>query len=112
MFEFEEQYKNKGYKYIAGMDEAGRGPLAGPVCCASVIMPLDNDKIIEGINDSKKLSEKARESLYTKIINTAIAYKIVFVDEKTIDGINILNATKQGMKDCINSLSINRYYAG
>ena len=106
MFEFEEQYKNKGYKYIAGMDEAGRGPLAGPVCCASVIMPLDNDKIIEGINDSKKLSEKARESLYTKIINTAIAYKIVFVDEKTIDGINILNATKQGMKDCINSLSI------
>ena len=106
MFEFENQYKDKGYKYIAGIDEAGRGPLAGPVCCASVIMPLDEDKIIEGINDSKKLSEKARENLYNKIINTAIAYKIVFVDEKTIDGINILNATKQGMVDCINNLSI------
>lgn len=104
MFEYENEYSSKGYKLIAGVDEAGRGPLCGPVVCACVIMPLEEDKIIEGINDSKKLTEKKRNNLYDKIINTALAYSVVFVDEKTIDEINILNATKLGMKKCIGQL--------
>lgn len=106
MFEFEDKYMSDGYKFIAGMDEAGRGPLAGPVCVAIVIMPLEKDKIIEGINDSKKLSEKKREALYEKIIDTAISYKIELIDEKTIDTINILNATKLGMYKCINEIEV------
>ena len=67
MFDYESECLNLGYKLIAGMDEAGRGPLAGPVCVAIAIMPLEKDKIIEGINDSKKLSEKKREALFEKI---------------------------------------------
>lgn len=104
MFEFENEYKANGYKIIAGTDEAGRGPLAGPVVCACVVMPLEPEKIIQGINDSKKLSEKKREELYEKIINTAIDYSICAIDNKIIDDINILNATKQGMVNCINNL--------
>ena len=80
--------------------------MAGPVCVAIAIMPLEKDKIIEGINDSKKLSEKKREALFEKIINTAISYHIEFVDEKTIDNINIMNATKLGMHKCINSIDV------
>lgn len=106
MLDYEKEYMFKGCKYIAGIDEAGRGPLAGPVCVASVIMPLDEDSIIEGINDSKKLSEKKRDLLYDKIMERAIAYHIELVDEETIDKINILNATKVGMMVCINELSI------
>lgn len=106
MLEFEEKYESEGYSLIAGMDEAGRGPLAGPVCVAIAIMPLEKDKIIDGINDSKKLSEKKREALYEKIINTAISYKIELIDEKTIDTINILNATKLGMYKCINEIEV------
>ena len=101
MLDYENKYKGK---LIAGIDEAGRGPLAGPVVCACVIMPLDEDKLIDGINDSKKLTEKKREELYDKIIERAIAYSIVEVDEKTIDRINILNATKQGMKRALDGL--------
>ena len=86
MLDYENKYKGK---LIAGIDEAGRGPLAGPVVCACVIMPLDEDKLIDGINDSKKLTEKKREELYDKIIERAIAYSIVEVDERTIDRINI-----------------------
>ncbi len=104
MFEFEKTYQSQGYNLIAGMDEAGRGPLAGPVACASVIMPLDD--VIDGINDSKKLSEKKREMLYEQIIEKAISFKICFVDEKTIDKINILEATKQGMQNCIKGMAI------
>ncbi len=107
MFEYENKYKEFGL--VAGIDEAGRGPLAGPVVCACVVMPLDQDKIIEGINDSKKLTEKKREILYDKIINTALYYSIVQVDEKTIDDINILNATKQGMILAIKNLNIEPY---
>ena len=91
---------------IAGIDEAGRGPLAGPVVCACVIMPLDEDKIIEGINDSKKLSAKKRDVLYDKIIEKAISYKIVEVDHKTIDEINILQSTRKGMKEAVEGLNI------
>ena len=103
MLDYENKYKGKR---IAGIDEAGRGPLAGPVVCACVIMPLDEDKLIDGINDSKKLTEKKREELYDKIIERAIAYSIVEVDERTIDRINILNATKQGMKRALDGLKV------
>ena len=68
MLDYENEYLAKGCKYIAGIDEAGRGPLAGPVCVASVIMPLDEESIIDGINDSKKLTEKKRDLLYDKIL--------------------------------------------
>ena len=102
MLEYENKYKEFGL--VAGIDEAGRGPLAGPVVCACVIMPLEQDKIIEGINDSKKLSAKKRAELYEKIISTAIDYCIVPIDEKTIDEINILNATKLGMEKALNGL--------
>lgn len=104
MLEYENKLLSAGKKYIAGIDEAGRGPLAGPVCVACVIMPLDENDIIDGVNDSKKLSEKKRKKLFDEIINRAIAYHIEFVDEKTIDAINILNATKLGMIACVNSL--------
>ena len=106
MFDYENKYLSKGYKLIAGIDEAGRGPLAGPVCVAMVIMPLDKESIIEKVNDSKKLTEKMRDELYDEIINKAIAYHIEMVDEETIDTINILNATKLGMLTCINEISI------
>jgi len=104
MFDYENKYLDKGYKLIAGIDEAGRGPLAGPVCVAIVIMPLDKENIIEKVNDSKKLSEKMRDKLYEEIISKAIDYKIELVDEATIDAINILNATKLGMLACINNI--------
>ena len=103
MLDYEKRYENL---LIAGIDEAGRGPLAGPVVCACVIMPLEKDKIIEGIDDSKKLSPKKREMLYEKIIRTALDYSIVEIDEKTIDQINILNATKVGMKKALEGLNI------
>ncbi len=106
LLRFEREYIARGYKYIAGVDEAGRGPLAGPVACAAVIMPLEKDKIIAGVNDSKQLSEKVREELYKEISEIAIAWKIVFIDHKTIDLINILNAAKRGMKEAAEGLSV------
>lgn len=106
MFDFENKYLSLGKNLIAGIDEAGRGPLAGPVCVAMVIMPLDKESIIDKVNDSKKLTEKTREKLYDEIIDKALAYKIELVDEDTIDTINILNATKLGMLTCINDISI------
>ena len=104
MLDYEQKYYEKGMVLVAGVDEAGRGPLAGPVCVASVIMPQDN--IIDEINDSKKLSEKKREKLYDQIIKTAICYHIELIDNNIIDEINILNATKLGMKKCIEGLEI------
>lgn len=92
------------YGMFCGIDEAGRGPLAGPVVVASCVMPLDEDKIIYGIDDSKKLSEKQREELFEKIKSLAIDFSIQEVDEKTIDQINILQATKLGMKNAIEAL--------
>ena len=105
MLTYEEKYVLNGIDLIAGVDEAGRGPLAGPVVCACVIMPMEKDKIIDEINDSKKLSAKKREILFDKIKQIAIDYKIEFVDEKIIDEINILNATKMGMENCINAFN-------
>lgn len=106
MLEYEYKYLSLGNKFIAGVDEAGRGPLAGPVCVASVIMPLDKNSIIEGVNDSKKLTEKKREKLFDQIVNKAFAFSVEFIDEKIIDEINILNATKKGMINAINNLSV------
>lgn len=90
-------------QYICGVDEAGRGPLCGPVSVAAVIMP--KGLIIDGVNDSKKLTEKKREELFDIIIKNAISYSIVFEDEKTIDEINILNATLLGMNKAIKNLN-------
>lgn len=106
--EFENNLKAKGYKYIAGVDEAGRGPLAGPVYAAAVILPDNCD--IEGINDSKKLTEKKREKLYDEIIEKAVAWSVSAVDEKVIDEINILNATHLAMNNAVNSLQIKPDY--
>lgn len=88
--------------YICGIDEAGRGPLAGPVVVGAVILP--EDSFIEGVNDSKKVSEKKREKLYEQITNEAISYSVGIVDQKTIDEINILNATKLGVKIALEGL--------
>lgn len=89
---------------VCGVDEAGRGPLCGPVCVAAVI--LDPAEPIEGINDSKKLSEKKREALYPKIIEKALAYKIVMIGPGTIDALNILGATMLGMQQAVEGLSV------
>lgn len=97
---------SQGKKYIAGVDEVGRGPLAGPVVCAAVIMPLDDDLLIEGVDDSKKISEKKRETLSKLIMERAIAYNICLVDHERIDEVNILNATKECMEACIVGLDV------
>lgn len=104
MLEYEKRYLAQGKKYIAGVDEVGRGPLAGPVVVASVIMPLKDEDIIQGVNDSKKVTEKNREQLFEIIKQKAIAYRIEWADEKIIDEINILQATKRCMTRAINSL--------
>ncbi len=96
-------YEN-GIEYICGIDEAGRGPLAGPVVVGAVILPKDS--FIEGVNDSKKISEKKREKIYDQIIEEAIAYGVGIVDQNKIDEINILNATKLGLKMAIENLNV------
>lgn len=101
--EEENKLYNENIKYICGIDEAGRGPLAGPVVVGAVILP--EDSFIEGVNDSKKVSEKKREKIYEKIIEEAIAYSVGIVDQKTIDDINILNATKLGVKLALEGLT-------
>ena len=98
----ENKLYGKNIKYICGIDEAGRGPLAGPVVVGAVILP--ENSFIEGINDSKKISEKKREKLYEQITQEAIAYSVGIVDQKTIDEINILNATKLGLKLAIEQM--------
>lgn len=102
----ERQLLAKGYRYIAGVDEVGRGPLAGPVVCAAVIMPLDLSSLIEGVDDSKKLSPKKREKLSVSIRERAIAYTVHEVNEKIIDEINILQATRLGMREALMELKI------
>jgi len=104
--QIERSLQAKGCRYIAGVDEVGRGPLAGPVVCAAVIMPLEDADLIVGVDDSKKLSAKKREELAEKIKEKAIAYTVYEVSEKIIDEINILEATKLGMKKAIEGLSV------
>ena len=102
--EQEKELMEKGFKTICGIDEAGRGPLAGPVVVASVIMPADS--MIEGVNDSKKISEKKREKLYDQIIEEAICYGVGIVDNIGIDEMNILNATKKGLTMSLQELTV------
>ena len=103
-FEYEKQAMAEGYNVVCGVDEAGRGPLCGPVCAAAVILPVDCE--IEGINDSKKLSEKKRDMLFDIIKEKALAYSVVMVDAKTIDEINILQATFKAMREAVEGLSV------
>lgn len=108
-FEFEKNFANKGYKLVCGVDEAGRGPLAGPVYAAAVI--LNKDDFIEGLNDSKKLSEKKREQLFDIIIEKAKAYSIAFASVEEIEEVNILNATYIAMNRAIDGLKLNAGFA-
>ena len=99
-----EIYEKEHVEYICGIDEAGRGPLAGPVVVASVIMKPDT--FLEGVNDSKKVSEKKREKLYEQIIEEAVSYSVGIIDQNEIDEINILNATKKGLTESIKGLKV------
>ena len=109
MWEFEHKYAALGYTNICGVDEAGRGPLAGPVCAAAVILPTDIE--IPGLNDSKKLSDKKRRELFPIICEKAIAYGIAFADHKEIDEMNILQATYLAMERAIANLSVKPDFA-
>lgn len=102
--ELEKDLRNKGFNKICGIDEAGRGPLAGPVVVAGVIMP--ENSMIEGVNDSKKVSEKKRERLYDVILEEAISYSVAIIGQDVIDDINILNATKQGVTQVVEGLDV------
>lgn len=100
--QIEESVYKEGFEHVCGIDEAGRGPLAGPVVVASVIMPKDS--MIEGVNDSKKVSEAKREKLYDLITKEAISYGVGIISQEEIDEINILNATKKGLTKSIEEL--------
>ncbi len=103
-FKYENEAKAEGFSVICGIDEAGRGPLAGPVCAAAVILP--EGCVIDGVNDSKKLTEKKREALFDVIKEKALAYSIAVADEKEIDEINILQATYLAMRRAFDGLQI------
>lgn len=107
--EFENAAISKGYKAVCGVDEAGRGPLAGPVCAAAVILP--KGVVIDGVNDSKKLSEKKREALFDVIREQALAYSIAYATVEEIEEINILNAAMLAMKRAVDGLNIKADYA-
>ncbi len=104
LWQIEHQCFADGYERVCGVDEAGRGPLAGPVCAAAVILPPDLE--IPGLNDSKKLTDKKRRELYDVIVSQAVAYGIALVDEKTIDEINILQATFLAMERAVAQLLV------
>ena len=106
-FSIETQVKSKGFKVVCGVDEAGRGPLAGPVCAAAVIL----NEEIEGLNDSKKLSEKKREALFDEIKEKALSYSIAFASVEEIEEHNILNATYLAMNRAIDGLNIKADFA-
>ena len=104
LLEYENKCREDGYRFVAGIDEAGRGPLAGPVVAACCI--LDPDNMILGLDDSKKLSAKKRDALFDEIKEKAIAYSVIRVEAAVIDEINILNATKQAMRQCVAEISV------
>ena len=108
-YSIEQELHEEGYKYVCGIDEAGRGPLAGPVCCAAVI--LDPENPIEGLNDSKKLSEKKREALFDEICRTALAYSIASASVEEIEEYNILEATYIAMNRAIDGLKTKADFA-
>ncbi len=103
-YEYENQAFADGFSTVCGIDEAGRGPLAGPVCAAAVILPPELE--IDGLNDSKKLTEKKRDALFDIIREKAVAYSVAMVDEKRIDEINILQATFEAMRNAVSGLSV------
>lgn len=107
--EFEQKTAARGFSAICGVDEAGRGPLAGPVCAAAVILP--ENTVIEGVNDSKKLSEKKREALFDVICETARSYSIAYASVEEIEELNILNATMLAMKRAVEGLDVKADYA-
>ncbi|MCP4482515.1 MAG: ribonuclease HII [bacterium] len=104
LFEFDQVFFKKDIKFIAGADEVGRGPLAGPVVASMVILP--ENKRLAGLDDSKKLTEKKRERLYALICAEALALAVSFVGEDKVDDLNILNATKLAMKTCLSDIKI------
>jgi len=99
LYKFEKQLYNLGYKFIAGTDEVGRGPMAGPLFAAAVILP--NDYFLEGLNDSKKLSPKQREKLYDIINKDAVEIRVEMIDVEEVDNINVYQASKRAMTNCI-----------
>lgn len=103
-YEYENDLKSKGYKIIAGTDEVGRGPMAGPVVVASVV--LDDNNFIEGLNDSKKLTPKKRKELSNIIKEKALDYSITFIPVEEVDRINVLEASRKGMMECIRKLKV------
>ena len=107
--EFEQEAINKGYHHVCGVDEAGRGPLAGPVCAAAVVLP--ENTIIEGVDDSKKLSEKKREALFEVIKAEAVSYSIAYASVEEIESMNILNATMLAIKRAVEGLDVKADYA-
>ncbi len=108
-FSYEMQAKNNGFKFVCGVDEAGRGPLAGPVCAAAVILP--EDCVIDGLNDSKKISEKKREMLFDIITEKALAYSIAYGTLEEIEQYNILEATYIAMNRAIEGLELKSDFA-
>lgn len=108
-YEFEKAAVNSGFSFICGVDEAGRGPLAGPVCAAAVILP--EDAVIEGLDDSKKLTEKKRERLYDIIKQTAVAYSVAYGTLEEIETVNILEATYLAMNRAIEGLNVKPDFA-
>lgn len=104
LWQIENEYYDKGYTLVCGVDEAGRGPLAGPVCAGACILP--RGLAIEGLNDSKKLTDQKRRMLYDIITKQAVAWAVCMVDEKVIDDINILQATYQAMRGAVEKLSV------
>ena len=108
LYKYEEELYDEGFKVVCGVDEAGRGPLAGPVVVAACILPPFLR--IPGINDSKKLSEKKRDELYKIIVKEAICYKIVYITPEEVDELNIYNATKKGMLEAVEGLKIQPDY--
>lgn len=108
-FELEKQAASNGFSFVCGVDEAGRGPLAGPVCAATVIFAPDTE--LDGVNDSKKLSEKKREALFDVICQKALAYSIAFASVEEIEEHNILNATYLAMNRAIDGLKIKADFA-
>ena len=108
-YEFEKAAVNSGFSCICGVDEAGRGPLAGPVCAAAVILPAG--AVIEGLDDSKKLTEKKRERLYDIIKQTAVAYSVAYGTLEEIETVNILEATYLAMNRAIEGLSVKPDFA-
>jgi len=108
LLKYEKELYRKGKKFICGVDEVGRGPLVGPVVACACILPINYH--LEGLNDSKKLSEKKRDALYPKLIKDCISYGIGMVDAKTIDEVNIYEATKIAMREAINNLKIKPDY--